>query len=69
MAQLIDLLPRVLTSEQAGFDGDAMEAEAWAYLAIRSKKQLPISFPATTGISQPMQGGRLATPVLLPGTL
>ncbi len=30
-----------LTAEEAGFDGDSMEAEAWAYLAVRSLKDLP----------------------------
>ena len=52
----------VLTAEQAGWDGDAMEAQAFAYLAARTLKGLPISFPATTGVAQPMVGGRLAVP-------
>jgi anhydro-N-acetylmuramic acid kinase len=52
----------VLTAEQAGFDGDAMEAEAWAYLAVRSLKDLPITFPGTTGVPQPLPGGVLAEP-------
>ena len=52
----------VIACDEAGFDGDAMEAEAWAYLAIRSRKGLPISFPATTGCSRPVSGGRLALP-------
>ena len=42
-----------------GFNGDATEAEAWAYLAVRSLKGLPITFPMTTGISAPMTGGVL----------
>jgi len=50
----------VAPSEAAGFDGDAVEAEAWAYLAVRSLKGLPITFPGTTGVSQPMTGGVLA---------
>lgn len=40
---------KVLTAEEAGFDGDAMEAEAWAYLAVRSLEGLPLTFPGTTG--------------------
>ena len=32
-------------------DGDAVEAEAWAYLAVRSLKGLPITFPGTTGVT------------------
>ncbi|QEE47650.1 anhydro-N-acetylmuramic acid kinase [Rhizobium sp. WL3] len=51
----------VLTAEQAGFDGDAMEAEAWAYLAVRSVRGLPLTFPGTTGVRQPVSGGVLAT--------
>ncbi|ANL65952.1 anhydro-N-acetylmuramic acid kinase [Rhizobium phaseoli] len=53
---------RVLSAEQAGFDGDAMEAEAWAYLAVRSLDGLPLTFPGTTGVSAPVSGGVLATP-------
>ncbi|MCC8934284.1 anhydro-N-acetylmuramic acid kinase [Rhizobium sp. 'Codium 1'] len=50
----------VLSAEQAGFDGDAMEAEAWAYLAVRSAKGLPLTFPGTTGVKSPVGGGVLA---------
>jgi anhydro-N-acetylmuramic acid kinase len=50
----------VVPAEAVGFDGDAMEAEAWAYLAVRSLKGLPISFPGTTGVPAPMTGGVLA---------
>ena len=35
----------------AGLDGDAIEAEAWAYLAVRSFKGLPITFPTTTRVA------------------
>lgn len=51
---------RVMTAEQAGFDGDAMEAEAWAYLAVRSLRGLPLTFPGTTGVAAPLTGGVLA---------
>ncbi len=44
---------------QLGFNGDATEAEAWAYLAVRSLKRLPITFPMTTGAPEPMTGGTL----------
>ncbi len=50
----------VLTAEQAGFDGDAMEAEAWAYLAVRSARGLPLTFPGTTGVREPVSGGVLS---------
>jgi anhydro-N-acetylmuramic acid kinase len=41
-------------------DGDAVEAEAWAYLAARSLEGLPITFPGTTGVPRPLRGGVLA---------
>ena len=41
-------------------DGDSMEAEAWAYLAVRSLKWLPITYPGTTGVTRPLTGGVLA---------
>jgi anhydro-N-acetylmuramic acid kinase len=50
----------VMSAEEAGFDGDAMEAEAWAYLAVRSLEGLPLTYPGTTGVSQPVTGGVLA---------
>ncbi len=49
----------VVPAEAAGLDGDAIEAEAWAYLAVRSLKGLPITFPGTTGVPEPMTGGVL----------
>ncbi len=45
--------------EQAGWDGDALEAQAFAYLAVRSIRGLPLSLPSTTGVRAPMPGGRL----------
>ena len=51
----------VAPAEAAGMDGDALEAEAWAYLAVRSLKGLPITFPGTTGVPRPLTGGVLAT--------
>ena len=38
-------------------DGDFVESQAFAYLAIRSFLKLPISFPETTGVSAPCKGG------------
>jgi len=48
--------------EDIGFDGDAVEAEAFAYMAVRSLRGLPISFPGTTGVAHDMTGGVLHTP-------
>ncbi len=40
-----------------GVDGDFVESQAFAYLAIRSYLKLPISFPSTTGCKEPVTGG------------
>ncbi len=50
----------VAPAEAVGLDGDTMEAEAWAYLAVRSALGLEITFPGTTGALGPMTGGVLA---------
>ena len=47
----------VVPAEALGFNGDFMEAEAWAYLAVRAELGLPITYPETTGVSKPMSGG------------
>ncbi|HEY1708699.1 MAG TPA: anhydro-N-acetylmuramic acid kinase [Rhizomicrobium sp.] len=48
----------VLSAEDANWDGDFIEAEAFAYLAMRSVKGLPLSLPTTTGVREPMTGGK-----------
>jgi len=50
----------VIPAEALGLDGGLMEAEAWAYLAVRSIRALPITFPETTGVAAPLTGGVLA---------
>jgi anhydro-N-acetylmuramic acid kinase len=50
----------VVPAEALGLNGDVIEAEAWAYMAVRSVLGLPITFPETTGVPQPMTGGVLA---------
>ena len=52
----------VSTAEDKGWRGDSIEAEAFAFLAARTKLGLPISFPGTTGVSTPMTGGRIVRP-------
>lgn len=47
-------------AENAGLRGDAVEAECFAFLAIRALRGLAISFPQTTGAPEPMTGGRTA---------
>lgn len=59
MAALRERLPRVEPVEAAGWRGDALEAEAFAYLAVRALNGLPSSFPETTGVPEPMPAGRL----------
>ncbi len=45
-----------------GWDGDFVEAQAFAYLAARSVAGLPLSLPETTGVPEPTTGGVLARP-------
>jgi anhydro-N-acetylmuramic acid kinase len=52
----------LVSAESVGWRGDAIEAEAFAYLAARTLRGLPISFPGTTGVAAPMTGGRIAKP-------
>ena len=49
-------------AENAGWNSDMIEAQAFAYLAVRSLKGMPISFPETTGVPYPMTGGVVAYP-------
>ncbi|MBT3917386.1 MAG: anhydro-N-acetylmuramic acid kinase [Rhodospirillaceae bacterium] len=48
--------------ESVGWNGDAIEAQAFAFMAVRSLLKLPLSFPATTGVSEPITGGILHHP-------
>jgi anhydro-N-acetylmuramic acid kinase len=50
----------IAQAEDLGWRGDAIEAEAFAFLAARTMLGLPISFPATTGAPRPLPGGRIA---------
>lgn len=63
MRELIARLPcPVLSAETFGWSSDAMEAQAFAYLAVRRERNLPITFPKTTGVEKPLPGGLLAEP-------
>lgn len=64
---LLDRLARAVGApveavEQVGWNGDSLEAEAFAYLAVRSLRGLPLSLPETTGARQAVSGGRLDLP-------
>jgi anhydro-N-acetylmuramic acid kinase len=48
--------------EDAGFDGDMLEAQAFAFLAVRVAKGLPTSASGTTGVRMPVGGGTLSRP-------
>lgn len=50
----------VLPVEDAGLDGDMLEAQAFAYLAVRTARGLPISSPQTTRVAAPLTGGILS---------
>jgi anhydro-N-acetylmuramic acid kinase len=63
MRELADRLPcPVVLAETFGWSSDAMEAQAFAYLAARREKNLPITFPMTTGVDKPLEGGVIAEP-------
>lgn len=50
------------TADALGWSGDAIEAQAFAYLAVRSLRGLPLTWPDTTGVAAPLGGGVLARP-------
>lgn len=67
-AQLMRLLSAaapmpVSAVEAVGLDGDMLEAQAFAYLAVRAARGLPLSAPTTTGVPNPLTGGRVSTPM------
>jgi anhydro-N-acetylmuramic acid kinase len=52
----------VAAAEEVGWRGDELEAEAFAYLAVRALDGLPLSWPTTTGVPRPMPGGVISRP-------
>ncbi|WP_158967545.1 anhydro-N-acetylmuramic acid kinase [Chachezhania sediminis] len=64
---LMDMLQQalgcpVVPVEDAGLDGDMLEAQAFAHLAVRVARGLPTSCPSTTGVRAPVAGGTLSRP-------
>jgi anhydro-N-acetylmuramic acid kinase len=60
MAALRAATPRPVDPVEAlGWDGDALEAQCFAYLAARVIRGLPLSIPGTTGVPRPLSGGRV----------
>jgi len=49
----------IVLVDSLNFNGDLLEAQAFAYLAVRSVKKLPLSLPTTTGVKKPTLGGIL----------
>jgi len=62
MRMLADCLApaSVETAGAVGWSSDALEAQAFAYLAVRTLAGWPITFPTTTGVARPMTGGVVA---------
>ncbi|PRY21453.1 anhydro-N-acetylmuramic acid kinase [Aliiruegeria haliotis] len=52
----------VVAVEEVGLDGDMLEAQAFAYLAVRVARGLPTSFPSTTGVAAAVGGGEISYP-------
>ena len=52
----------VETADAVGWSSQSIEAQAFAYLAVRTLNGLPITFPATTGVSRPLPGGIVISP-------
>ena len=46
--------------ETVGWNGDALEAQCFGFLAARVLAGLPISYPGTTGVPVAMRGGRIS---------
>ena len=63
MTELSTRLPcPVAPIEEAGLDGDMIEAQAFAFLAARVARSLPLSAPGTTGAPRAVAGGRISPP-------
>lgn len=56
---------KILSADDLGWNSQYMEAEIFAYLAVRSLYTLPLSYPGTTGVSKPVSGGVCYQPSLL----
>ena len=65
LKQQLSKVAHVCNVEEFGWNGDLIEAQAFAYLAVRSSQKLPLSFPTTTGVLEPLSGGKIAYPGFL----
>ena len=57
-----ETLGKIVTADSLGWNGDALEAQAFGFLAVRSLRGLPLTFPGTTGAPRPMTGGKVNLP-------
>jgi anhydro-N-acetylmuramic acid kinase len=63
MQMLSEMLPgAILKAESLGWQAEYIEAQAFAYLAARSLKGWPLTFPGTTGVNAPLTGGLVSKP-------
>lgn len=63
MAMLEGLLAaEVLNADAIGWSSDFLEAQAFAYLALRAMEGLPLTYPTTTGVAAPVTGGLISEP-------
>jgi anhydro-N-acetylmuramic acid kinase len=62
MKALCERLGDCRTADEVGLRSDFVEAEAMAFLAARSLRGLPLTFPGTTGVSRPLTGGTILRP-------
>lgn len=63
MEMLADVLDcPVRPVEAVGLDGDLLEAQAFAFLAVRVMRGLPTSAPGTTGVAAAVGGGKISRP-------
>ena len=63
MERLADVMPIAVTDiDETGLDGDMLEAQAFAYLAVRVSRGLPTSCPSTTGVKAAVGGGSVSYP-------
>jgi len=52
----------VESADAVGWSSQSIEAQAFAYLAVRALNGLPLTFPTTTGVAAPLPGGIIARP-------
>ena len=62
MRRLVERLGKVKPIEDYGLRSDSLEAECFAWLAVRRLRNLPTSVPSTTGCSRPTSGGAISRP-------